>query len=77
MEKKKREKLATLCLIASTFFLPFGYDVLFAMIMKLTGSYWAADLFFYFLSALFFGLYIYYSGKNPFKNISFPWKKLK
>ena len=51
------------------FFLPFGYDAIFALIMKWTGSYWKADLVFYFISGLFFGLYFYFSGNNPIKAI--------
>ena len=50
----------------SMFFLPFGYDALFMLIMKLTGSYWAADVIFYLISASFLGFYFYYSGINPF-----------
>jgi uncharacterized membrane protein len=42
----------------ATFFNPLGFDALFALVMKLTGSYWITDIIFYFLSASFFGLYI-------------------
>ena len=64
-----KEKLATLCLMAAMFFLPFGYDALFATVMRLTGSFWKADLIFYFISASFLGLYFLFSGKNPFKHL--------
>lgn len=64
-----REKLSTLSLLLAMFFLPFGYDALFATIMKLTGSYWKADFVFYCISAFFFGLYFYFSGTNPFKSL--------
>lgn len=50
----------------SMFFLPLGYDALFLVIMKLTGSYWITDAIFYLLSASFLGFYFYYSKINPF-----------
>lgn len=65
-----RKKTATLCLMLATFFLPFGYDALFALIMKCTGSYWITDVIFYFISVFFFGLYSYLSGNNPFKELA-------
>lgn len=60
-----KNKYAAISLLLGTFFLPFGFDALFALIMRLTGSYWITDLIFYFISAVFFGLYFYFSGKNP------------
>lgn len=45
------------------FFLPFGYDALFAIIMQLTGSYWAADAVFYGISGLFFLSYFWLSKR--------------
>jgi uncharacterized membrane protein YccF (DUF307 family) len=69
MKKINKEKIATLCLMTSMFFLPFGYDALFVTIMKLTGSFWKADLIFYFISGFFLGLYFLFSGKNPFSHI--------
>jgi hypothetical protein len=47
----------TVLLMLATFFNPFGFDALFALIMKWTGSYWITDVIFYCLSGLFFGLY--------------------
>ena len=41
------------------FFLPFGYDALFKLIMDMTGSYWIADIVFYSISGVFFILYIF------------------
>jgi hypothetical protein len=41
----------------ATFFNPLGFDALFALVMKWTGSYWITDVIFYFLSAFFFGVY--------------------
>ena len=72
IEKKQKLKdirvfhpknIATYCLMASMFFLPAGYDVLFAVIMKWTGSYWITDCCFYCLSAFLFILYILFSKK--------------
>ena len=47
----------------SMFFLPFGYDYLFKIIMDATGSYWLADGIFYLISLVFFIMYVYYSKK--------------
>jgi hypothetical protein len=52
-----RRKVATGCLILATFFNPLGFDALFALIMRWTGSYWITDVIFYTLSLSFFGLY--------------------
>jgi len=41
----------------ATFFNPLGFDALFALVMKWTGSFWITDLIFYSLSGSFFGLY--------------------
>jgi hypothetical protein len=49
-----KERLSAAFLMLGTFFLPFGYDVLFVGIMKLTGSYLTTDLIFYFISFSFF-----------------------
>lgn len=45
-------------LMLAMFFLPFGYDALFKLIMDLTGSYWAADIVFYSISGCFWLSYI-------------------
>jgi len=66
LKKEKKDKLAAISLFAGSFFLPFGYDALFKLIMQLTGSYWTADTIFYCISAVFFGFYFYFSGINPF-----------
>jgi len=55
--------------MAGTFFLPFGFDWLLLVAMKLMGGYWNAICLFYCLVALFVGLYIY-SRKNTFLAIS-------
>ena len=65
MNREKTDRYAAMSLLLGSFFLPFGYDALFALIMKWTGSYWTTDLIFYFISAVFFGLYFYFSGINP------------
>jgi hypothetical protein len=61
-----QQKLATIALILATFFNPLGFDALFALVMKWTGSYWTTDIIFYCLSLLFFGLYFLFS--RPSKN---------
>jgi hypothetical protein len=61
MLKKQRNKLTALrdaSLMLAMFFLPFGYDFLFKLIMEVTGSFWKADLIFYGISASFFVSYI-------------------
>ena len=45
-------------LMLAMFFLPFGYDALFKMIMDLSGSYWVADAVFYSISGCFWLSYI-------------------
>jgi hypothetical protein len=52
------------------FFLPFGYDVLFQLTMKLTGSYWKADMVFYGLSGGCWLSYYYLSKKCKNKESS-------
>jgi hypothetical protein len=49
--------------MAATFFLPLGFDALFALTMRWTGSFWAADIIFYGISLSLFGLYFYLSKK--------------
>jgi len=61
MLKKQRKRLMALrdaSLMLAMFFLPFGYDFLFKLIMEATGSFWKADLIFYGISASFFASYI-------------------
>lgn len=60
-----RKKKATLFLIAGVFFNPLGFDVVQMILMKLTGSYYGANLALYCLAASCFGLYFFYSGNNP------------
>ncbi len=60
----KNMKVSTLMLMIATFFNPLGFDALFALVMKWTGSYWVTDLVFYSMSLLFFGLYYYFSRKE-------------
>lgn len=59
------------------FFLPFGYDALFMLIMKLTGSYWTTDAIFYLISAFFLGLYFFFSKINPFLHFKEKFRNLK
>jgi hypothetical protein len=46
-------------LMLAMFFLPFGYDALFKLIMDLSGSYWVADIVFYSISGCFWLSYIF------------------
>jgi hypothetical protein len=43
--------------MAAMFFNPLGFDILFKLVMVLTGSYWITDLLFYLAAGLFLGLY--------------------
>jgi hypothetical protein len=62
--KEKYFKLKTyreVSLMLAMFFLPFGYDALFKMIMDISGSYWVADVVFYSISGFFWLLYILFT----------------
>jgi hypothetical protein len=63
-KKLTRKHVATTFLILATFFNPLGFDALFALIMKWTGSFWLTDSIFYALSLLFFGAYYFMSRSN-------------
>jgi hypothetical protein len=59
--KQKEKRLAfyrDTSLMLAMFFLPFGYDVLFRLMMDVTGSYWGADIVFYSISGCFWLSYI-------------------
>ena len=59
-------------LMLAMFFLPFGYDALFKLMMEVTGSYWGADIIFYLISGCFWSFYIYFSkliNKDVNKNL--------
>ena len=60
----KNMKVSTAMLMIATFFNPLGFDALFALVMRWTGSYWATDFGFYSMSLLFFGLYYNFSRKE-------------
>jgi len=60
----RRKKLATICLFFAMFINPFGFDILFKLVIDLTKSYWITDLIFYLTSALFFCLYFYLSREE-------------
>lgn len=47
--------------MAGMFFLPLGFDMLFKFTMTITGSYWGADIVFYFISLSFFTLHFFLS----------------
>jgi len=68
---KQKEKRLTFyrdtSLMLAMFFLPFGYDALFKLMMDVTGSYWGADIVFYSISGCFWLSYILltkYLNKN-------------
>lgn len=65
--QKQKRKLASICLILATFLNLFGFNILFASLMKLTNSYWHTVAIFYFLSGLFFGLYFFLSSNRKLK----------
>jgi uncharacterized membrane protein len=59
--KEKKTRLIfykDMSLMLAMFFLPFGYDMLFKLIMEITGSYWVADIVFYSISGCFWLSYI-------------------
>jgi threonine/homoserine efflux transporter RhtA len=64
---KDKEKRLTLyrdtSLMLAMFFLPFGYDALFKLLMEVTGSYWTADIIFYSISGCFWLSYIFFSKR--------------
>jgi hypothetical protein len=45
--------LRDMSLMLAMFFLPFGYDALFKLIMEITKSYWTTDIIFYVISGCF------------------------
>jgi hypothetical protein len=65
------KRLKTIALILATFFNPLGFDALFAIVTKWTGSYLITDILFYLASASFFALYFFLlkaERKNASKN---------
>ncbi len=54
-----------LYLIIALFVNPLGYEALFAWTMKQTGSFLMADLIFYGIAMLFFGVYFYLVRLHP------------
>jgi hypothetical protein len=62
--EKIKKKLATLCLMTGMFLNPLGFDIVQLILIRLTGSLLGANLVLYCLSALFFGLYFYFSYRN-------------
>jgi threonine/homoserine efflux transporter RhtA len=68
--RKQLKRYRELSLMLAMFFLPFGYDFLFKLIMEATGSYWAADLIFYGISGSFWLSYILLSRRLGKRNTS-------
>jgi len=63
--KTIQKNIGSIMLLMGTFFNPFGFDALFALVMKWTGSYWTTDLIFYCISGSFFGAYfLFFKKKN-------------
>jgi hypothetical protein len=60
--RKRLNFMKDVSLMLSMFFLPFGYDFLFKMIMDVT-SYWTADLVFYTISGMFMLTYLFLRKK--------------
>lgn len=75
--KVVNRKVATFCLMVGMFLNPLGYDIIFAMILRLTDSYIVTTLIFYLLSAVFFGLFFLFSGINPINFIRDRFRDLK
>jgi hypothetical protein len=65
LNERRRKNLAIPILMLATFFNPLGFDVLFKMTLDLTKDYWLTTGIFYLVSASFFGLYFWLSGKKP------------
>lgn len=65
---KAKIRLKDVCLLLGTFFNPLGFDALFALVMKWTGSFIVTDIIFYCTSILFFLLYYYLSKRDNPKN---------
>jgi hypothetical protein len=68
LKNNQKSRIGTWILILATFFNPLGFDALFALVMKWTGSYWITDAIFYCLSAFFFGLYFLFFREKPKKS---------
>jgi len=61
----RRKNIGIIFLMIATFLNPLGYDVVFAMVMKLTGDYWITTYIFYVLASLFFLFSFYLLKINP------------
>ena len=61
---KLNKKIEVWSLMLAMFFLPFGYDALFKLVMDAAHSYWVADITFYAVSATFFVTHYYFRRKN-------------
>lgn len=65
LKKLKAITLKEIFLLLGMFLNPFGFDAAFALVMKLTNSYWITDAIFYCLSGLCFGAAWLLSRKKP------------
>ena len=65
-----KKKLATVCLMIGMFLNPMGFDAIQLTLIHITGSLLRANFVLYCLASFFFGLYFFFSGNNPIKEIS-------
>ena len=63
------QKRATMCLMIGMFLSPLGFDAVQLILIRLTGSLLGANFVLYCLAAFFFGLYFYFSGRNPISEV--------
>lgn len=56
--------------MAGTFFLPFGYDLLFKFLLDFTGSYSTTNCIFYGISFTFLIIHLCISQRNPVSEIN-------
>ena len=73
MSKKTKKivsflKNPAIYLILGMFFFPLGFDILFKVIMDMTGSFWITDAIFYIISIFFFILSYLLSKPRIFFN---------
>jgi hypothetical protein len=58
------DTMKTVAIMLAMFFNPFGFDILFKIVLDWTGSFWKTDLIFYSISTLFFLSYLYLNSKS-------------
>jgi hypothetical protein len=63
------KRLKTMALILATFFNPLGFDALFAVVTKWTGSFLITDILFYLASGFWFAIYFWISNIEKKRSI--------